>query len=94
MLMTLQSEVITPTFSRILRAAVPAIVVAMLVATALRLTDWPSGVRMGVTWFIFSMVQSILGDRATGVRRSRASWVITLVIVVVGSVVMGYLVQS
>lgn len=65
----------------------------MLVVFGLRYTGWPPGVRMAIAWFVFSMLQSILFDRAVGVWRSRSKWLVTVVISIAGAALMGYLVQ-
>jgi hypothetical protein len=76
-------------WSPFLRATITAVIVGVLMALALRTTGLPHGLRMGASFFVYLMVQSVLMNRFAEEKKSRGNWIATFVIAIVSAVLIG-----
>jgi hypothetical protein len=72
-----------------LLASITAMIVSLLLTFALRTTGLPYGLRMGVAFFVYLMVQSVLMNRFAEEKKSRGNWIATFVIAIVSAVLIG-----
>ena len=71
--------------SALLRASILAMMVSLLLTLALRNTELPSGVRVGISFFVYMILQNVLFDRWIDERKSLRNWVGTFVLAAVAS---------
>jgi hypothetical protein len=78
-------------FSKRLQSGLVAILVALAIAFALRFTTLSAGLRVGTTFFIFAVLDSLLYKPLDSAPRTRAKLIGTFTIALVGALAMWWI---
>ena len=76
------------TVGEVLRAGLPAGVLAVLVSVGLRTTTLPAGARVVTSFGVFVLVYTILYRRITGLARTPIQWALTVAVWIVAGFAM------
>ena len=74
--------------SHLIEVYLPAVAVTLVFVFELRLTSLPHGLKTGLSFAGYRLVQALLYDRSTGARRSAGGWSFTFLVAAASCVAM------
>ena len=74
--------------SHLIEVYLPAVAVTLVLVFALRLTSLPHGLRTGLAFAGYLLVQALLFDRSTGAKRSVGGWTFTVLLAAASCIAM------
>ena len=75
-------------YALMLRAYLPALILSVLLAAALRPVGLPHGAKVAACFVLYLFVQTILGDRISGRKRSQRAWAGTVILALFAGAIM------
>ena len=91
--MTEQESPSKADFGKRLQSTLIAIVVSLTLAFALRSTTVSSSWRMGISFFVFVVLDSVIYDRIANARYSSTQWLRTIGVALLGAIGMSWIVS-